>query len=491
MKIKTRLEISAIFFICMVIAVGLTLSYMTQQVNEVYTKHSVVNEIVERAFTLNMLTGDYLVHQEERIIAQWLHVHDSLSDHLAGLELKNHEEQLILDEIRQNHEETEEVFSRLVAIYEEQESSGEKSELRGITITQLSVKLTDIVSEASQLSEISQERYVRTQEFSSLLVLIFVVVIAASIGVNSFFIITTIGRPIADLHHGVEMIRSGILDHKVGILAKDEIGQLSRNFDEMTEELKTRTEKLKEYSENLEEMVEKRTKELRDAQEKLVRQEKLAVLGKLAGGVGHELRNPLGAIKNAAHFLNMAIETPDPEVKEILEIIEKEITTSERIISSLLDYARAKPITRREVDIKDVVHEALSLTAIPGNVETVIQIDKALPSILADPAQLRQVFGNIILNAIQGMPEGGQLIIKCETPSPEQMSISFTDTGTGIPKENLEKIWEPLFTTKARGIGLGLALCKTQVEGHGGVIEVESMLGEGATFTVKLPLQGE
>jgi len=170
----------------MVIAVGFTLSFMTQQVNEAYAKHSAVDEIVERAFTLNILTGDYLVHQEERIITQWLHVHDSLSNHLAGLELENHDEQLFLNEIRLNHEETEEVFSRLVAIYEEQESSGEESDLRDITITQLSVKLTDMVSEASLLSMACQERYMRTHEMTSMLVFVFVIVIAAGIGVNSF-----------------------------------------------------------------------------------------------------------------------------------------------------------------------------------------------------------------------------------------------------------------------------------------------------------------
>ncbi len=212
---------------------------MTHQVNEAYEKHSDIDEIVERAFVLNILTGDYLVHQEERVITQWLSVHDSLSNHLAGLELENHEEQLLLDEICHNHEEAIEVFSQLVVIFEEQESSGEESALRDITITQLSVRLTDMVSEASLLSMASQARFLRIYQFSSLLVVVFVIVIAAGIGVNSYLIITTIGKPISDLHHGVEMIRSGNLDHKVGILANDEIGQLSRDFDEMSEELRT------------------------------------------------------------------------------------------------------------------------------------------------------------------------------------------------------------------------------------------------------------
>jgi signal transduction histidine kinase len=245
---------------------------------------------------------------------------------------------------------------------------------------------------------------------------------------------------------------------------------------------------LKEYSERLEEMVEERTKELREAQEALIRQEKLAVLGQLAGGVGHELRNPLGAIKNAAYFLNMVLEEPDPEVKETLEILEKEVATSERTISGLLDFARPKPPTRRRTDIEEVVQEALSRVTVPENVEVVSQLDGRLPIILADSDQLGQVFGNIILNAVQAMPEGGQLIIKSQVPSPEWVAVSFMDTGVGIPEENLGRLFEPLFTTKAKGIGLGMAVTKTLVEGHGGKIEVESEVGVGTTFTVRLPI---
>jgi PAS domain S-box-containing protein len=250
---------------------------------------------------------------------------------------------------------------------------------------------------------------------------------------------------------------------------------------------------LKEYSERLEEMVEERTQELRDAQEQLIRKEKLAVLGQLAGGVGHELRNPLGAISNAVYFLNMALEEPEPDVKETLEILQKEVRTSEMIISSLLDFARTKSPTRRKLDINDVVREVLSRTTVPENVEVVSQLDEALPTILADPDQLGQVFGNIILNAIQAMPEGGQLVVKTsevseKLPKSEWVAVSFTDTGVGISEENLGKIFEPLFTTRAKGIGLGLAVTKTLVEGHEGTIEVESEVGKGTAFRVRLPI---
>jgi PAS domain S-box-containing protein len=255
-------------------------------------------------------------------------------------------------------------------------------------------------------------------------------------------------------------------------------------------ERKHAEEKLKEYSERLEEMVEQRTKELREAQEQLVHQEKLAVMGELAGGVGHELRNPLGAIKNAAYFLNMVLEEPEPKVRESLEILQKEVATSERIIGSLLDFARPKAPIRRKVEINEVLREALSRSTVPEDIEVVTQHDGGKAAILADSDQLVQTFGNIILNAIQAMPYGGQLTIKSETVSLDSIAISFSDTGVGIPEETLERLFEPLFTTKAKGIGLGLAIVKTQVEAHGGTIEAQSEVEKGSTFTVRLPMEG-
>ena len=269
----------------------------------------------------------------------------------------------------------------------------------------------------------------------------------------------------------------------------DEDGELTRLvhvISDITERVESE-ETLKQYSERLEEMVEERTKELQDAQEQLIRREKLAVLGQMAGGVAHDLRNPLGAIKNAVYFLNMINEEPEPEVKEALEILEKEVATSDGIIDNLLDFARPKLITKREVNINDVVIDALPRSNIPDNVEVIKQLSESLPLILAAPEQLSRAVVNIVKNAIQAMPEGGQLTVKSEVEDPEWTTVSITDTGVGIPKENMGKLFEPLFTTKSKGIGLGLVIIKSLVDEHGGTIEVESEVGKGSTFTVKLP----
>ncbi len=223
--------------------------------------------------------------------------------------------------------------------------------------------------------------------------------------------------------------------------------------------------------------------------ERLMRQERLAQLGQLAGGIGHELRNPLGAIKNSVYFLNMVLENTDPEVKETLDILNKEVVTSERIISSLLDFARAKPPLKRKVSLETTIKETLSRIDVPENVTIKTEINESIHMIMGDPYQLNQVFGNIILNAIQAMPEGGSLNIGASMADEEKVSISFTDSGVGIPPENIDKIFTPLFTSKAKGIGLGMAITRTFIEGHGGTIEVQSEKGKGSTFTIKLPIR--
>jgi signal transduction histidine kinase len=178
----------------------------------------------------------------------------------------------------------------------------------------------------------------------------------------------------------------------------------------------------------------------------------------------------------------------EPEVKEALKILEEQVTTSDRIINSLMDFTRQVTPDFKEVSVNAIIQRVLSRFKIPADIELVTKLDESLPSILADPDQLNRVFDNIILNAIQAMDKGGRLVVETGTYDPEWIAISFTDTGDVIPEEIREKLFEPLFTTKAKGIGIGLALAKNIVDKHGGEIDFESRIGEGTTFTVRLPI---
>ena len=273
--------------------------------------------------------------------------------------------------------------------------------------------------------------------------------------------------------------------------------------------MKGAEEKLQHLNETLELKVEERTRELQDAQDELLRKEKLAMLGLIAGGMGNELRNPLGVMNNAVFFLQSVMPEADDMARDYLDIIKKEIDNSLRIITDLLDFARTKNPQARAVTVHELTDESLRRCAIPENIDLQTAIPLDLPRLMVDPLQIGQVLQNLITNAVQAMPKGGTLrIAAClaETATlladPEQgrqsygvslpdfLKISVADTGEGITPENMKRLFQPLFTTKSRGIGLGLSICKSFVEANAGRIAVESKPGQGATFTVTLPVEG-
>ena len=228
--------------------------------------------------------------------------------------------------------------------------------------------------------------------------------------------------------------------------------------------------------------------ERKEMEEQLVRQEKLAVLGQLSGGVGHELRNPLGVISNAIYYLQATLPDADETTTEYLEMISAEVRNSEKIVSDLLDLSRTRLPEREETAVSELVARLLEKQPPPEKVKVTAEIAPDLPPLFVDPRQIEQVLTNLVANAYDAMPEGGKLTIKARRKK-DQVHISVTDTGCGISKENMKKLFEPLFTTKARGIGLGLAVSKNLVEANGGSIEVESQEGKGSTFTVILPTE--
>jgi len=245
---------------------------------------------------------------------------------------------------------------------------------------------------------------------------------------------------------------------------------------------------LKAYSDRLEQTVQERTQQLRDAQEELVRKGKLAVLGQLAGGVGHELRNPLGIISNAVYFLKLTNVGADEASKEYLNIISSEVYNSQKIISDLLGFARTSHAERSAVALPILVTEVLAQIRPSKDVTVVLDIPEALPMLSVDPGQIKQVLSNLMLNACQAMPGGGTLTVSARSGD-KRVRVAVTDTGYGMSEEEQSRIFEPLYSTKARGIGLGLSVTKNLVAANDGTIGVGSEPGKGSTFTVVLPSQ--
>ena len=269
---------------------------------------------------------------------------------------------------------------------------------------------------------------------------------------------------------------------------KNEIIGVTAFAQDITERRKAE-EKLREYSEHLEEMVNDRTRELKQSQDLIVQSEKLAALGKLAGGVSHELRNPMAAMNNAVFFLRLVLKDLDPDVDTSLGIMESEIERSTEIIEALLDFERCPlPSNEDTVDLNASLQSALLSHQVPENIHCNFEADYDLPDIKGNLHQMTKVFQNLILNAIQSMPEGGTLTLRSSVAEDDNVNIQISDTGIGIPEQIIRNIFEPFFTTKARGIGLGLSLARTIIEINNGSIDVESVEGEGSTFIITLPI---
>ncbi|HVO37095.1 MAG TPA: PAS domain S-box protein [Candidatus Acidoferrum sp.] len=258
----------------------------------------------------------------------------------------------------------------------------------------------------------------------------------------------------------------------------------------LIEQLNTAKTQIQEYADQLEVKVKERTKELVEAQTKLLKTERLAAIGELAGMVGHDLRNPLTGIAGAAYYLK-AKYTPniDCRGRDMLEIIEKDIEHANKIINDLLEYSREMKLKLVETDPKSMLKEAIASMQIPENIKVLDKTSSEL-KIKVDTERMRRVLMNIIKNAVDAMPKGGNLTVKSEKIG-EKMIMSFSDNGIGMPKEVLNKIWTPLFTTKAKGMGFGLPICKRIVEGHGGRISAESKVRKGTTFTITMPIELE
>jgi PAS domain S-box-containing protein len=257
-------------------------------------------------------------------------------------------------------------------------------------------------------------------------------------------------------------------------------------------ERKRAEEEILQLNAELETRVEEQTRELREAQEQLVRKETLAVLGQLAGGVGHELRDPLAIIVNAVYFLKLIQPEAGGKIKEYLGLIERETHNAEKIISDLLNFARVKSADREAVSVSYLISQTLERFPASSSVEVTLDTPTDLPQVFADPRQMEQVLGNLVVNACQAMTNGGKLVISAKPSTVNgqpSVAIAIKDTGVGIPPENMRKLFEPLFTTKAKGIGLGLAVSRKLAEANGGRIEVQSEAGVGSMFTLWLPVQ--
>jgi two-component system NtrC family sensor kinase len=278
-----------------------------------------------------------------------------------------------------------------------------------------------------------------------------------------------ITRPLKELRQLARTSRrvaEGDLTARAPVFSKGEVGQLAADFNYMLDTLQA-------------------------TKDQLVHSENLAAIGQLAAGVAHELNNPLGTVLLYADTLLRESNEQDQRHSD-LKVIVREVQRCKSIVAALLDFARQRQSTVQDVDLNELVLSILEVEKIHPRYQAmrfIVDLDPNLPRIQADPTQLREVFINLMTNAAEAMPGGGQLTLQTIADPPEMVTIVVSDTGMGISKENLGKIFTPFFTTKpiGKGTGLGLAITYGIVKLHRGQINVKSHVGEGTTFTISLP----
>ena len=224
-------------------------------------------------------------------------------------------------------------------------------------------------------------------------------------------------------------------------------------------------------------------------EEELRRSERLAAIGQASAVLGHDLRNPLGAISNAAFYLSTRLKDADPSVQRSIALIQEQVRACENIIAEILEFARPREAEMAPVDVNSLVQGVMRQTAIPENIQVTTHLDASCSEVQGDVDMLRRALANLVTNAVQAMPDGGSLEITTRERE-GVVELEVKDTGIGIPPENLERIFEPLFTTKSRGTGLGLPQVKYAMERHEGEVVVKSEAGQGTTFILRIPLRG-
>jgi signal transduction histidine kinase len=304
---------------------------------------------------------------------------------------------------------------------------------------------------------------------------------------GAWLISRQITAPLRNISLAVDGISQGDYSRRADVARQDELGFLADAFNGMAHEIEDSHREMEGRVTVRTSELQSALGELKEAQETLVRKEKLAMLGVLAGGVGHELRNPLGVMTNAVYYLGAVLKEAPAEIKEYLGILGTQIALAEKIVGDLLDFARIKPPEFEIVSVRQVVDEQLARAGSLEGVTVKHDFPADLPRIRVDRVQIGQVVLNLITNALQSMNGKAALTFRGRVAADGFVRLDVIDNGSGITPAQMERLFEPLFTTKTRGIGLGLAVSRRLAQANGGTISVESTPGAGTTMSVSLP----
>jgi two-component system, NtrC family, sensor kinase len=318
---------------------------------------------------------------------------------------------------------------------------------------------------------------------------------------SGLFIWFVVRNPLRALKTGTEQVAKGELGLHIAVRSNDEVGELAQSFNDMSSRLQLAQAEITAWAHTLEDRVEEKTRELKQAHQHMLQVEKMATIGKMAAVVAHEINNPLSGILTYSRVVKRWIQnnfSTAPRAEEMngsLDLIASESKRCGELVKNLLSFSRVTPMNLEWCDLSQVIDRCVRLVQHKmdmGGIQLNLAVTAELPPVHCDPNQIEQVVLAMVINALDAMPQGGNLWISARVNADSWIELVIRDDGVGIPNEHLPHIFEPFYTSKeSGGSGLGLAISQNIVERHGGSIAVHSVVGQGTTFTILLPVDSQ
>ena len=328
-----------------------------------------------------------------------------------------------------------------------------------------------------------------------------VVALLAVVLLSGVFVWIVVRNPLRELETGTQRLGTGELGYQIPVRSRDEVGELAQSFNDMSGRLQVAQAEITAWAHTLEERVEEKTRELKQAHQRMLHVEKMATIGKMAAVVAHEINNPLSGILTYSKLVKRWMEKNVPtaprkqEMESSLDLIAGESKRCGELVRNLLSFSRVSPMNLTWCDLNEVIDRCTRLVQHKmemAGIQLSLDLAAGLPPVHCDPAQIEQVVLAMVINAIDAMPQEGTLWISTKPGEDSTIELVIRDDGIGIPPEHLPHIFEPFYTTKeSGGSGLGLAISQNIVERHGGTIDVHSVVGEGTTFRIALPIDSQ
>lgn len=470
MKIRNQLIITIASFLIILCLIGVSIVNTNAQAMVLNNDREISSIIEDRIATLQHIADAFFLYQHASDLSDWQSNLDALYSYVTHLSITDSNQNQFSEKLWVDLQEIDDAFNNVVVYLN---NTPRSTAIRNDTEFQavwsnLSNKFDALSNDSANLTLSLHSQTVFINQLNILLIVSLLLVFAVFLMVSYLIMFRRALKGIFELDKDIKIIGTGNFDHPVRAVNNDEVSELANSVNNMRLQLKDFTQKLKD-------------------------QERLAGIGQTAGMVGHDIRNPLQAIVGDLYLIDDDIASlPDGELKKGLQenvsSIQANLVYIAKIVEDLQDYAKTQAPKREKVEIYKIIEEVMKLIAIPSNIKVVIKIEKDFQEILSDFSMLKRSISNLVNNGVQAMPEGGQLTIKAYRNG-DSAFVTVEDTGIGIPEEVKHRLFEPMFTTKAKGQGLGLAVVKRLVKAMNGTITLESTEGKGSKFTIHLPLE--